>query len=183
MLFLSNMIKDARSGFKIIFITILFLQSSVILYLSVWLLNHHRCSSLTFLSLTSSFRLTICLVVSILFLNHQYYLPFHCSVSNIMSLSLGLSFQSPGGSASEIFAKLEVYLWLGLAKYSKEALNCLPEDFMPVYEDEDEEQRRLVPTGKRKLPVSLSCQGESADSSRNTALDFLSVVRISGICS
>uniref|UniRef100_A0A665XCY1 Fer-1 like family member 4 n=1 Tax=Echeneis naucrates TaxID=173247 RepID=A0A665XCY1_ECHNA len=32
------------------------------------------------------------------------------------------------GSSSEIFAKLEVYLWLGLAKYSKEATNCLPED-------------------------------------------------------
>ncbi len=70
---------------------------------------------------------------------------------------MSLPFQSPGSSASEIFAKLEVYLWLGLAKYSKEATTCLPEEFLPVYE-EDEEQGML-----RKLPVSLSCQGESAD--------------------
>ncbi|XP_023271889.1 fer-1-like protein 4 [Seriola lalandi dorsalis] len=69
-----------------------------------------------------------------------------------------LYMKSPGGSASEIFAKLEVYLWLGLAKYSKEATNCLPEDFLPVNEEEEEEQRRLVPAGQRKLPVSLSCQ-------------------------
>ncbi|XP_029006107.1 fer-1-like protein 4 [Betta splendens] len=69
-----------------------------------------------------------------------------------------LYMKSPGGSASEIFVKLEVYLWLGLGKYSKEAINCLPEDFMPVYEEEEEEQRRLVPAGRMKLPVSLSCQ-------------------------
>uniref|UniRef100_A0A665XBH9 Fer-1 like family member 4 n=1 Tax=Echeneis naucrates TaxID=173247 RepID=A0A665XBH9_ECHNA len=41
-----------------------------------------------------------------------------------------LYMKSPGGSSSEIFAKLEVYLWLGLAKYSKEATNCLPEEFL-----------------------------------------------------
>ncbi|XP_026163454.1 fer-1-like protein 4 [Mastacembelus armatus] len=69
-----------------------------------------------------------------------------------------LYMKAPGCSASEIFAKLEVYLWLGLAKYSKEATNSLPEEFLPIYEDEDEEQRELVSTGKRKLPVSLSCQ-------------------------
>uniref|UniRef100_A0A8D3BNE6 Fer-1 like family member 4 n=1 Tax=Scophthalmus maximus TaxID=52904 RepID=A0A8D3BNE6_SCOMX len=44
-------------------------------------------------------------------------------------------------SASEIFAKLEVYLWLGLAKYSKVATNSLPEEFLPVYEEEEEELR------------------------------------------
>ncbi|XP_070695599.1 fer-1-like protein 4 [Pempheris klunzingeri] len=69
-----------------------------------------------------------------------------------------LYMKSPGGSASEIFAKLEVYLWLGLAKYSKEATTCLPEEFLPVFEEEEEENKRLVPTGKRKLPVSVSCQ-------------------------
>uniref|UniRef100_UPI0037E7A12B fer-1-like protein 4 n=1 Tax=Semicossyphus pulcher TaxID=241346 RepID=UPI0037E7A12B len=69
-----------------------------------------------------------------------------------------LYMKSPGASASEIFAKLEVYLWLGLAKYSKEVTNCLPEEFLPVYEEEEEEQKRLVHAGKRKLPVSLSCQ-------------------------
>ncbi|XP_029357924.1 fer-1-like protein 4 [Echeneis naucrates] len=69
-----------------------------------------------------------------------------------------LYMKSPGGSSSEIFAKLEVYLWLGLAKYSKEATNCLPEEFLPVFEEEDEEQKKMVPAGHRKLPVSLSCQ-------------------------
>ncbi|XP_035485892.2 fer-1-like protein 4 [Scophthalmus maximus] len=69
-----------------------------------------------------------------------------------------LYMKSPGSSASEIFAKLEVYLWLGLAKYSKVATNSLPEEFLPVYEEEEEELRRLVPAGKRTLPVSLSCQ-------------------------
>ncbi|XP_051271745.1 fer-1-like protein 4 [Dicentrarchus labrax] len=68
-----------------------------------------------------------------------------------------LYMKSPGGAASEIFAKLEVYLWLGLAKYSKEATSCLPEEFLPVYEEEGE-QKRVVPVGKRKLPLSLSCQ-------------------------
>lgn len=77
--------------------------------------------------------------------------------------SVCLSFQSPGGSASEIFTKLEVYLWFGLSKYSKDAITCLPEEFMPVYEEEVEEQRRLAQQGRRKLPVSLSCQGESAE--------------------
>ncbi|TNM89206.1 hypothetical protein fugu_005461 [Takifugu bimaculatus] len=69
-----------------------------------------------------------------------------------------LYIKSPGGSVSEIFAKLEVYMWLGLAKYSKEALNNLPDEFLPVYEEEEEEQKKLVPTGLRKLPFSLSCQ-------------------------
>ncbi|KAF3856707.1 hypothetical protein F7725_017430 [Dissostichus mawsoni] len=69
-----------------------------------------------------------------------------------------LYMKSPDGSASEIFAKLEVFMWLGLAKYSKEATNCLPEEFLPIYKEEDEEQRRLVPAGRMKLPVSLSCQ-------------------------
>ncbi|XP_028262078.1 fer-1-like protein 4 [Parambassis ranga] len=70
-----------------------------------------------------------------------------------------LYMKSPGGSASEVFAKLEVYLWLGPIKYSKEAINRLPEEFTPVYEDEEDEQRRVVPVGgRRRLPVSLSCQ-------------------------
>uniref|UniRef100_H3CIC0 Fer-1 like family member 4 n=1 Tax=Tetraodon nigroviridis TaxID=99883 RepID=H3CIC0_TETNG len=58
--------------------------------------------------------------------------------------------QAPGGSVSEIFAKLEVYMWLGLAKYSKEATNNLPDEFLPVFEEEDE--------GLRRLPLTLSCQ-------------------------
>lgn len=73
------------------------------------------------------------------------------------------SFQSPGGSANEIFAKLEVYLWFGLAKYGKEATNNLPDEFLPVFEeDEEEDQKRLIHHGLRKLPLSLSCQGKLA---------------------
>lgn len=53
-------------------------------------------------------------------------------------------------------------MWLGLAKYSKEATNNLPDEFLPIFEEEDEDQRKLVPTGLRKLPVMLSCQGECA---------------------
>lgn len=68
--------------------------------------------------------------------------------------------QAPGGPVNEIFAKLEVYLWLGLAKYSKEATNNLPDEFLPVFEEEDEDQTKLVPTGLRKLPLTLSCQGK-----------------------
>lgn len=71
-----------------------------------------------------------------------------------------LSLQSPGGPVSDIYAKLEVYMWLGLAKYSKEATNNLPDEFMPVFEEEDEDHKKLIPTGLRKLPVSLSCQGK-----------------------
>lgn len=75
-----------------------------------------------------------------------------------------LYFKSPGGSASQVFAKVEVYLWLGPAKYCKEALNSLPEEFLPVYEEENEEEKKtVVPVGeKRKLPFFLSCQGESS---------------------
>ncbi|XP_029683326.1 fer-1-like protein 4 isoform X2 [Takifugu rubripes] len=77
-----------------------------------------------------------------------------CNCGRVSTLYI----KSPGGSVSEIFAKLEVYMWLGLAKYSKEALNNLPDEFLPVYEEEEEEQKKLVPTGLRKLPFSLSCQ-------------------------
>ncbi|XP_029946768.1 fer-1-like protein 4 [Salarias fasciatus] len=70
-----------------------------------------------------------------------------------------LYMKSPGGSAIEIFAKLEVYLWLGNVKYSKDVISGLPEEFTPVFEEESEEQRRPGSSqGKRELPISLSCQ-------------------------
>ncbi|XP_015243518.1 PREDICTED: fer-1-like protein 4 [Cyprinodon variegatus] len=72
-----------------------------------------------------------------------------------------LYMKSPGCSPSETFAKLEVYLWLGLVKYSKEVINSLPEEFMPIYEEEEEEEteRQHLPVEeRRKFPVSLSCQ-------------------------
>ncbi|KAM9758875.1 fer-1-like protein 4 [Menidia menidia] len=70
-----------------------------------------------------------------------------------------LYMKSPGCSASEIFAKLEVYLWLGTLKYCKEVINSLPEEFLPIYEEEEGAQRGLVSVDERmQLPISLSCQ-------------------------
>ncbi|KAM9800773.1 fer-1-like protein 4 isoform 1-T1 [Syngnathus typhle] len=72
-----------------------------------------------------------------------------------------LYMKSPGGSTSEIFAKLEAYLWLGQAKYSKEAITSLPDEFLPVYKGSQEDQEGgapLVITGTRRLPVKLHCQ-------------------------
>ncbi|XP_068598130.1 fer-1-like protein 4 [Brachionichthys hirsutus] len=69
-----------------------------------------------------------------------------------------LYMKSPGSAASEIFAKVEAFLWLGLAKYSKEATVSLPTEFDPVYEEDEEQQRRQLSAGFRKLPLSLSCQ-------------------------
>lgn len=63
-------------------------------------------------------------------------------------------------------------MWLGLAKYSKEATNSLPDEFLPVFEEEDEEQRKLVPVGLRKLPIALSCQGEEAHCIQATRRPF-----------
>lgn len=69
--------------------------------------------------------------------------------------------QTPGCAVGEVFAKLEVYLWLGLAKYSKEAINSLPEDFLPVYEEKEKEDDNEAVSDLRKgMPISLSCQGE-----------------------
>ncbi|XP_077460197.1 fer-1-like protein 4 [Stigmatopora argus] len=67
-----------------------------------------------------------------------------------------LYMKSPGGSTSEIFAKLEVYLWLGQAKHSKQAITSLPDEFLPIYEES--EQAEAVATELRKMPVSLCCQ-------------------------
>ncbi|XP_077434597.1 fer-1-like protein 4 isoform X2 [Vanacampus margaritifer] len=76
-----------------------------------------------------------------------------------------LYMKSPGGSSSEIFAKLEAYLWLGRAKHSKEAMVSLPDDFLPVYEESREEEEEeegqgeaLLVTATRRMPVSLCCQ-------------------------
>lgn len=57
--------------------------------------------------------------------------------------------KSPGSAPGEVFAKLEMYLWLGQNKYSKDAVGSLPEDFKP------EEGAEPM---SRALPVSLACQ-------------------------
>ncbi|XP_077384701.1 fer-1-like protein 4 isoform X2 [Festucalex cinctus] len=70
-----------------------------------------------------------------------------------------LYMKSPGGSPSEIFAKLEAYLWLGQAKHSKEVIVSLPDEFLPVYEEEEEQEgEEPVATATRRMPVSLCCQ-------------------------
>uniref|UniRef100_A0A4W4DYS2 C2 domain-containing protein n=1 Tax=Electrophorus electricus TaxID=8005 RepID=A0A4W4DYS2_ELEEL len=42
--------------------------------------------------------------------------------------------KTPGGPLGEIFAKLEVYMWLGITKYSKNCVTSLPAEFRPIYE-------------------------------------------------
>ncbi|TRY91493.1 hypothetical protein DNTS_029472 [Danionella cerebrum] len=43
--------------------------------------------------------------------------------------------KTPGGAVGEIFAKLEVYMWLGITKYAKNCVTSLPADFRPIYEE------------------------------------------------
>ncbi|XP_063311821.1 fer-1-like protein 4 [Pelobates fuscus] len=47
-------------------------------------------------------------------------------------------FKTPGSYNREIFAKAEIYLWLGVTKYSKNSISDLPEDFKPMYERDGE---------------------------------------------
>ncbi|MBN3298130.1 OTOF protein, partial [Amia calva] len=42
------------------------------------------------------------------------------------------SLQTPGGPVGEIFAKLEVYMWLGVTKYVKNSLSSLPAESMQL---------------------------------------------------
>uniref|UniRef100_A0A4W3JUH3 Fer-1-like protein 4 n=1 Tax=Callorhinchus milii TaxID=7868 RepID=A0A4W3JUH3_CALMI len=41
----------------------------------------------------------------------------------------------PGAPIGEIFAKLEIYMWLGITKYVKNNISSLPQEFIPVYEE------------------------------------------------
>ncbi|XP_028854835.1 fer-1-like protein 4 isoform X2 [Denticeps clupeoides] len=43
--------------------------------------------------------------------------------------------KTPGGPVGEIFAKIEVYLWLGVTKYAKNCVNSLPQEFKPMHEE------------------------------------------------
>jgi len=49
-----------------------------------------------------------------------------------------LCFQVPGVHTGEIFAKLEVYMWLGVTKYAKNCLVELPEEFRYLSESGQE---------------------------------------------
>ncbi|KAJ8412157.1 hypothetical protein AAFF_G00144240 [Aldrovandia affinis] len=61
--------------------------------------------------------------------------------------------KTPGGPLGEIFAKLEVYLWLGITKYAKNSVNSLPEEFRPLYE----EATASTPVPLNMPPIKLSC--------------------------
>uniref|UniRef100_A0A672KN14 Fer-1-like protein 4 n=1 Tax=Sinocyclocheilus grahami TaxID=75366 RepID=A0A672KN14_SINGR len=43
--------------------------------------------------------------------------------------------KTPGGPVGEIFAKLEVYMWLGITKYAKNCVTSLPAEFRPINEE------------------------------------------------
>ncbi|XP_035244550.1 fer-1-like protein 4 [Anguilla anguilla] len=62
--------------------------------------------------------------------------------------------KTPGGPLGEIFAKLEVYLWLGITKYAKNSVNSLPEEFKPLYE----EATANTPIPINMPPSKLSCE-------------------------
>ncbi|GCB79911.1 hypothetical protein scyTo_0017037 [Scyliorhinus torazame] len=43
--------------------------------------------------------------------------------------------KTPGAPIGEIFAKLELYMWLGVTKFTKSNISSLPQEFIPVYEE------------------------------------------------
>ncbi|KAJ7998679.1 hypothetical protein DPEC_G00207380 [Dallia pectoralis] len=61
--------------------------------------------------------------------------------------------KTPGGPVGEVFAKLEVYLWLGITKYAKNCVGTLPADFTPVYE----EATGITPVPVPLAPIKLAC--------------------------
>ncbi|XP_063816242.1 fer-1-like protein 4 [Pseudophryne corroboree] len=62
-----------------------------------------------------------------------------------------LYFKIPGSYNGEIFAKAEMYMWLGVTKYAKNSTTDLPEDYKPMYESNGE----LVEFPTRNPPVLL----------------------------
>ncbi|XP_053551406.1 fer-1-like protein 4 [Bombina bombina] len=61
-------------------------------------------------------------------------------------------FKTPGSYNGQIFAKAEVYLWLGVTKYAKNCTSELPEDFKPLYD----RAGQLVETPTTNPPINLS---------------------------
>ncbi|XP_039590653.1 fer-1-like protein 4 [Polypterus senegalus] len=59
--------------------------------------------------------------------------------------------RTPGAGLGEIFAKLEVYLWLGSTKYVKNNISSLPEDFKAIYDVPP-------PIPPNMPPVKLLCE-------------------------
>ncbi|XP_066558256.1 fer-1-like protein 4 [Amia ocellicauda] len=61
--------------------------------------------------------------------------------------------KTPGGPVGEIFAKLEVYMWLGVTKYVKNSLSSLPAEFTPLYDNTPP----TVPPPSNTPPIRLCC--------------------------
>ncbi|KAM6979612.1 fer-1-like protein 4 [Aplochiton taeniatus] len=70
-----------------------------------------------------------------------------------------LYMKAPEGAVGAIFAKLEVYMWMGITKYAKESLSCLPGEFLPLFEEDGgEAQPANLALQAKKAPIKLSCQ-------------------------
>lgn len=65
-----------------------------------------------------------------------------------------LCFQVPGLHTGEIFAKLEIYMWLGVTKYAKNCLAELPEEFL------SESEQEIAQLSAYSPPSRLSRDGE-----------------------
>ncbi|XP_051887398.1 fer-1-like protein 4 isoform X2 [Pristis pectinata] len=53
--------------------------------------------------------------------------------------------KAQGAPIGEIFAKLEVYMWLGVTKSTKNIINSLPQEYIPVYEEVKMDTTRILP--------------------------------------
>ncbi|XP_043565934.1 fer-1-like protein 4 [Chiloscyllium plagiosum] len=60
--------------------------------------------------------------------------------------------KAPGAPIGEIFAKLELYMWLGVTKSIKSNISSLPQEFIPVYE----ESARRTETSPPLPPIKLN---------------------------
>lgn len=92
--------------------------------------------------------------------NKNWFPAFNTAAAVIFSIVWEyFRFQVPGSRTEEIFAKLEIYLWLGIMKYVKNSTAELPEEFKPVYDQVQQSMR--IPT---YLPPSqLNRDGELND--------------------
>ncbi|KAM4691339.1 fer-1-like protein 4 [Rhinophrynus dorsalis] len=61
-------------------------------------------------------------------------------------------FKTPGSYNGEIFAKAEIYMWLGVKKYVKNSTADLPQDFLQLYDKGGE----IVDTPTPSPPIKLS---------------------------
>lgn len=70
----------------------------------------------------------------------------------------------------EIFAKLEVYMWLGITKYAKNCVTSLPAEFRPIYEEAT--SGTLIP--RNMPPTKLAVEGTLSNTNISDILHNLS---------